>query len=299
MSEAQSYATPEATWAAIRSAAQNGAATVGIQRATLLQLLLFDRLLARVFDGDARFVLKGGTRMLAFIPRARATVDIDLETAAPSIDEAVKDLDELLDRDIGDRLRFVRVGRSAGPGSADQPNVTMVKLTYEAVGTRQRVKLDLAIHDRAGAATVRAAPGFRVPLGRAVPAPEYVMITVEQQVADKAAAMMEQNHGGDGRSSRAKDLVDLALIAQNLPCDAAALREAIDVQIVSRGLEPFVLIDASESIQRTFATVAKKALDLELTWQQAEALTNQMVGPVLDGSVASGRWDPESGTWVS
>ena len=299
MSEAEPYATPEATWAAIRSAAQNGAATVGIQRATLLQLLLFDRLLARVFDGDARFVLKGGTRMLAFIPRARATVDIDLETAAPSIDEAVKDLDELLDRDIGDRLRFVRVGRSAGPGSADQPNVTMVKLTYEAVGTRQRVKLDLAIHDRAGTATVRAAPGFRVPLGRAVPAPEYVMITLEQQIADKVAAMMEQNHGGDGRSSRAKDLVDLALIAQNLPCDAAVLREAIDGQIVTRGLEPFVLINASESIQRTFATVAKKALDLELTWQQAEALTNRLVVPVLDGSVAFGRWDPESGTWVS
>ena len=68
MTESESYATPEATWAAIRSAAQNGAAVVGVQRATLQQLLLFDRLLARVFDGDARFVLKGGTRMLAFIP---------------------------------------------------------------------------------------------------------------------------------------------------------------------------------------------------------------------------------------
>ena len=224
MTESESYATAEATWAAIRSAAQNGAAAVGVQRATLQQLLLFDRLLARVFDGDARFVLKGGTRMLAFIPRARATVDIDLETAAASIDDAVKDLDDLLQRDIGDRFHFVRVGRSAGAGSADQPNVTMVKLTYEAVGTRQRVKLDLAIHDRASTATVRAAPGFRVPLGRAVPAPEYVMITVEQQIADKVAAMMERSHGGDGRSSRAKDLVDLALIAQNLPCDAAALR---------------------------------------------------------------------------
>jgi hypothetical protein len=299
MTESESYATPEATWAAIRSAAQNGAAAVGVQRATLQQLLLFDRLLARVFDDDAQFVLKGGTRMLAFIPRARATVDIDLETAAASIDDAVEDLDELLDRDIGDRLRFVRVGRSAGTGSADQPNVTMVKLTYEAVGTRQRVKLDLAIHDRAGTATVRAAPGFRVPLGRAVPAPEYVMITVEQQIADKVAAMMEHHHGGDGRSSRAKDLVDLALIAQNLPCDAEMLRDALHVQIATRRLEPFVLIDSSDSIQRTFAKVAKKAPDLGLTWQQAEALTNRLVGPVLDGSVASGRWDPASGTWVS
>ena len=30
----------------------------------------------------------------------------------------------------------------------------------------------------------------------------------------------------------------------------------------------------------------------------AEALTNRMVGPVLDGSVAAARWDPASGRWV-
>jgi len=29
-----------------------------------------------------------------------------------------------------------------------------------------------------------------------------------------------------------------------------------------------------------------------------EALTNRMVGPVLDGSVAAARWDPASGRWV-
>jgi hypothetical protein len=293
-----SYATPEATWAAIRSAAKNSAGAVGVQAATLQQLLLFDRLLSRVFDSEGPFVLKGGTRMLAFLPRARATVDIDLEAAAASIDDAVTALDDLLNRDIGDRLRFTRIATNYGPGSADQPNVTMVKLTYEAVGTRQQVKLDLAIHDRAGAATVRAHPGFRVPLGRAVPAPEYVMIAIEQQIADKVTAMMERNHGGDGRSSRAKDLVDLALIAQNLPCDAALLREALDVQTVARGLDPFAAVDASDSIQRTFATVAKKAPDLKLMWQQAEALTNQMVAPILDGSVTSGRWDPLHSMWA-
>jgi len=298
VTKTEQYATPEATWAAIRSAAKNGAAALGVQPAMLQQLLLFDRLLSRVFEGDERFVLKGGTRMLAFMPRARATVDIDLETVAASIDDAVEALEELLDRDIGDRLRFVRVRRSGGPGSADQPNVMMVKLIFEAVGTRQRVTLDLAVHDRAGAATVRAAPSFRVPLGRAVPAPEYVMIAVEQQIADKVAAMMERNHGGDGRSSRAKDLVDLALIAQNLPCDAAMLREALDVQIVTRGLAAFTAVDSSDVIRRTFATVAKKAPDLELSWQQAETLTNRMIGPVLDGSLTSGRWNPAASTWA-
>ena len=249
MSKPDEYASPAAIWAAIKSAARNGAAAVGLSVSTLTQLLMFDRFLARVFQDETPFVLKGGTRMLAFLPRARATVDIDLETAITNIDDAVDSLDALVRRDIGDKLRFTRVSRSSGPGSEDQPQVTMVKLVYEAAGTGQRVKIDLAAHDRAGAATIRAAPGFRVPLGRAVPSPDYVMIAIEQQIADKVAAMMERRHGGDGRSSRAKDLVDLALIAQNLPCDAAQLRIALDTQIETRDLEPFLAIDTPDTIR--------------------------------------------------
>jgi len=76
------------------------------------------------------------------------------------------------------------------------------------------------------------------------------------------------------------------------------LREALDVQTATRHLDPFTAIDASSSIRGTFATVAKKAPDLELTWQEAEALANRMVAPVLDGSVTSGRWDPVRSTWA-
>lgn len=299
MNRPDSYATPGATWAAIRAAAQNAAARTGVPVSDLVQLLLFDRLLARVFaDPNAPFVLKGGTRMLAFIPQARATVDIDLEVADHSVDAAVERLSTLVRMDIGDRLRFTLSSRTSRFGSEDQPNVSMVTLTFQAAGIGQRVKVDLAVHDRAGSATVRGVPAFRVALGRAVPAPEYVMVTIEQQIADKVAAMMERRHGsGDGRSSRAKDLVDLALIAQHLPCDAALLHVALGAQIRERALHPFVAVDASPTIQVGYATVARKAKQLTLTWQEAEALTNRLVAPVLARAVRTGTWDPATGAW--
>jgi hypothetical protein len=266
----------------------------------MVQLLLFDRLLARVFaDPSAPFVLKGGTRMLAFIPQARATVDIDLEVAHLTVDAAVERLADLVAADIGDRLRFTLSSRASRLGSEDQPNVAMVALTFQAAGIGQRVKIDLAVHDRAGAATVRATPAFRVALGRDVPAPDYVMVTIEQQIADKVAAMMERGHvSGDGRSSRAKDLVDLALIAKHLPCDAALLHAALTAQISERALHPFLTVDASPMIQAGYATVAGKAKQLALTWQEAEALTNRLVEPILTGEVRTGSWDPVAGAWV-
>ncbi|SKB02415.1 Nucleotidyl transferase AbiEii toxin, Type IV TA system [Agreia bicolorata] len=299
MAKPDEYATPAATWTAIRAASGKASVDRGVPKQDLLNLQLFDRFLARVFSGmDAPFILKGGTRMLAFIPRARATVDVDLETSISDIASAVTQLERLVDIDIGDRLRFTLLKQQRRQINNDQPNITMVSLTFEAAGLGQIVKVDLAVHDRAGLATVRASPVFRVPLARSVPTPEYVMIAIEQQIADKVAAMMESHHGGpDGRSSRAKDLVDLALIAQHLSCDAKLLREALEVQILERKLTPFTLVTASPAIQKGYSTAARKAAGLHLTWQEAEDLTNRLIGPILDGTTMTGIWNPHGGGW--
>ncbi|WP_439690446.1 nucleotidyl transferase AbiEii/AbiGii toxin family protein [Curtobacterium sp. SP.BCp] len=303
MSRPDTYASPAATLTAIRAAAKNDGGKTGVRQSDLPQLLLFDRFLARVFvPADAPFVLKGGTRMLAFIPHARATVDIDLEVARYGVDAAIDKLAELVAVDIGDRLRFDLVSRDIRGSGDDQPNVAMAALKFGVVGTTQQVKIDLAVHDRAGAATVRAAPAFRVPLARPVPSPEYVMIALEQQIADKVAAMMERGHvsgpRGDGRSSRAKDLVDLALIAQHLTVDAANLAAALQVQVDERQLEPFTEVDASDGVRTGYPTVAKKVPSLALTWQEALALTNRLIAPVLTGEVVHGTWRPEHERWT-
>lgn len=300
MPRPEEYATPAAIWTAIKAASGNAATEKGISKQNLIQLQLFDRFLARVFaNDDAPFILKGGTRMLAFIPHARATLDVDLETSIDGVEVAITALEALVSVDIGDRLRFTLSKRQQRRSGEDQPNITMVTLTFAVTGSNQQMKVDLALHHRAGAAIVRAAPAFRVPLPREVLSPEYVMIATETQVADKVAAMMETHHGGpDGRSTRAKDLVDIALIAQNLSCDAQQLRHAIEIQIVERNLTRFTHVDASLQIQAGYPNVAKAVRNMTLTGEEAVALTNALVSPVLDGTVTTGSWDPARGEWA-
>jgi len=298
MSKPEGYRSPGATLMAISSAAKAAAPALGVPVQHLEQLLLFNRLLVRVFQNPGGpFVLKGGTRMLAYIPQARATRDIDLETSLP-LDEAVKQLRTLCAADMGDRLRFDLVGRRDGGGD-DQPNIAVTTLTFEATGTGRRVKIDLAAYQRAGAAVVLEAPRFRVDLPRPLPEADYVMIRVEQQIADKVAATMERRHaGGDGRSSRAKDLVDLALIALHLPCDARLLAEAIARQMEERSLNPFAAIDTPKMMQRGYQAAAKNTAVEYMSWQDAETLTNSLVGPILDGTVSAGTWDPHRCKWT-
>ncbi len=69
---------------------------------------LRDRFLCRVFsDPDGRFILKGGSGLLARIPDGRATRDIDFATASQeSSEDALAALVELAGRDMGDFLAF-------------------------------------------------------------------------------------------------------------------------------------------------------------------------------------------------
>lgn len=69
---------------------------------------LRDRFLCRVFsDPRGRFILKGGSSLLARIPDARATRDIDFATAArESSESALAAIVELAGKDMGDFLTF-------------------------------------------------------------------------------------------------------------------------------------------------------------------------------------------------
>ncbi|MDA3806140.1 nucleotidyl transferase AbiEii/AbiGii toxin family protein [Clavibacter tessellarius] len=285
---------------AISAAARRAAPALGVSVSDLRTYLVFDRFLGRVFArADPAFMLKGGTRMLAFIPAGRATVDIDLESGRMGLEAAVAHLAELVAVDIGDRLSF-RLMRRVDGDRGDQPALAVTSLRFELDEVPGlAIKVDLAVHERIGVSVIRAAPRFRVPLGKPVPVVDYAMISVEQQIADKAAAMMERNHaGGDGRSSRAKDLVDLALIAMHLPCDGLLLREATEQQIRERRLEPFLAVDASPEIQRGFARVARGLSGFGLGWREAEELVNMMLAPALRGE-AQGTWVPDDRAWRS
>lgn len=88
----ESYASPQAVEAAIKTAARKAhAAERSLSVAERIRLEHFDRFLSRIFDSsaDERWVLKGGTSLLARVPSARSTTDIDLLRTHSSLEDAV------------------------------------------------------------------------------------------------------------------------------------------------------------------------------------------------------------------
>lgn len=91
---------------------------------------LRDRFLCRVFsDPENRFILKGGSGMLARVPNARATRDADFATRRnESPDEIVNALDELLAADMGDFCHFELTRREESKD--DNGYSRLLKLRY-------------------------------------------------------------------------------------------------------------------------------------------------------------------------
>lgn len=125
------------------------------------------------------------------------------------------------------------------------------------------------------------------------------MIAIEDQMADKICAMMSDYGIGGAGSSRAKDLVDLAIVALHQPVDAAALYTAIRTESANRSLMPFDVISVSEDIQNGYGKLAStvKPIIGFTAWEDASALVNDMIRPVLTRQQISGTWDPERRRW--
>ncbi|KJQ53839.1 nucleotidyl transferase AbiEii/AbiGii toxin family protein [Microbacterium sp. SA39] len=92
-----------------------------------------DRFLSRIFaDGEeSEWLLKGGTAMLARVPRSRATKDVDLAAvAATDLDAAQDALELAASRDLGDHVSFqLTASRATGRGE-NQPGVLTRRLVF-------------------------------------------------------------------------------------------------------------------------------------------------------------------------
>ena len=95
------YRSPKALEQAVKAAARRSGRDVGKAIAAFWR----DRLLCRVFSTpEPEFVLKGGQGMLAKVPDARETRDIDLLGTSGNLDEALDELKALSSKDLGDYL---------------------------------------------------------------------------------------------------------------------------------------------------------------------------------------------------
>jgi len=258
----------------------------------------FDRLLARLLAvAQGQWLLKGGFALdLRLATRARATKDVDIEWRA----EETELLDVLLDaasHDAGDFFEFAieRAGvpeDRLGGSHRFRVSASLAGRPFEAflldVGFRPGDALEaetLRTDDFLGFAEIEPVEVQAVPL--------------ELQVAEKLHAYTRVYEGGR-ISTRTKDLVDFALIAELSRLDAAVLRREIDTIFELRGTHP---IPASLPAPPTEWAVPFRRLaeevgvpaDLKAGHRDAAALLD----PILGDSIGRGIWDSARRRWAT
>ena len=128
---------------------------------------------------------------------------------------------------------------------------------------------------------------------------EVQAVPLELQVAEKLHAYTRVYEGGR-TSSRTKDLIDPALIAELSQLDAAGLRREIDTIFELRGTHapPSSLPLPPAEWAGPFRQLAEEVgvpVDLEAGHRNAAKL----VDPILSDEVASGTWDSARRRWAA
>lgn len=125
MADIEPYPTAAGVEAAIKDAAKKAAtADPSLNVNERIRLEHFNRFLSRVFSegAESEWLLKGGTGMLARVPSARTTLDIDLYRHGFTLDQALADLRRLAITDLGDHFRFEDAGHEKSIGGEEQPD---------------------------------------------------------------------------------------------------------------------------------------------------------------------------------
>lgn len=240
---------------------------------------------------------KGGFALdLRLAARARSTKDVDIEWRA----EETELLDILLDAanyDAGDFFEFaieragVPEGRLGG-SHRFRVSASLAKRSFESF------LLDIGFRsdDAVEAETLRTDDLLAFAEIEPVEVPA---VPLELQVAEKLHAYTRVYEGGR-TSSRTKDLIDLALIAELSQLDAAGLRREIDTIFELRGTHatPTSLPPPPAEWAGPFRQLAEEVgvpTDLEAGRRDAAAL----VDSILSNEVGSGRWDSVRRRWVA
>ncbi|WP_020578502.1 nucleotidyl transferase AbiEii/AbiGii toxin family protein [Actinopolymorpha alba] len=292
------YADPASFRRALEDRLKTHARGDGALIARNRKRVVFDRFLARLcVIAPNRWLLKGGFALdLRLAERGRATKDVDLDW----YDVADELLDTLLDaaiHDTGDYFTF-KVERTSMP-----PERLGGSHRFRVTGTLAGREFDTFLLD-IGESTGPIGHVETIPtpdlLGFAGIEPVAIpTVPLTRQVAEKLHAYTRTYDGGRA-STRTKDLVDLALIAQLFPLDADHLRRAIDATFASRATHdrPTTLSPPPTQWSRPFRELAQGvgvAGDLTTGHRIAANLLN----PLLSGRITSGSWRPGEQQWVT
>ena len=266
----------------------------------LLRQFAYDRLLARVFSAEPdRWVLKGAAAMLARLPQARHSKDIDLYSQDGDLAQAEQALREVAALDLGDYFRF-----ELGPAGSLRQGVTAVRVPITAyLGPTEFASFQADLVAGLSMTGSVEQVGALIDLDIGLLQPPYWVYPVVDHIADKVcAAMLEvhpRTHGKPSPSTRYRDLVDLATFAYSTNLDGSALGTAPRSEARRRGLTlPDHLPDpVGPGWRAGYARAVRDApslldRDLDAALRTVRAMLDPILREELDG-----RWDHRELEW--
>ncbi|MBQ9000563.1 MAG: nucleotidyl transferase AbiEii/AbiGii toxin family protein [Eggerthellaceae bacterium] len=264
--------------------------------------MLRDRFLCRVFsEANPRFLLKGGAGMLARIPDARATKDVDFAMRErDSAEAALEELNRLASKDLGDfcAFRLTRWRESLDENGYSR----LLKLRYASfVGDEEKdpILIDLSLDCATTQPAEKITPANRIEID-GVAVFDYMAYPLVDQLADKLCAVMELQPGG-WQSSRMKDLVDIVTYATNESFDLMQLAHAIRSECAKRSMAVPARFEAPQSWSPRFAAFAHKngLPAVHTDFESASGLASAFFDPALaEAAAIDATWDPAKAQWV-
>ncbi len=291
------YASAAAFRAALEQRLKHDADGDGARLMRLRKRVAFDRLLVRLEAvASGRWLLKGAYALdLRMGDRSRTTMDVDIEWQADA-DEAHEALLDASQHDAGDYFVF-EIERTQRTPDQLGGSVRFNVLASLAGRLFERFVLDVGFKQKGNEPVGRVAlPNDLAFAG--VGSAEIGAIPVELQIAEKLHAYT-RTFGASRKSSRTKDLVDLVLIAESLPVDAAALRRAIEDTFAERGThaKPTELPGPPAGWAPPFRAMAG-AVGISPDLGEGHQSAAAFLDPVLKGIVSAGTWSPMDLAWT-
>lgn len=289
------YKTPRALEQAVKEAVKKSGRDVnkGITG------FYHDRFLCRVFAAEEpAFILKGGQSMLAKVPDARETRDIDLLGRTADLDRALDELKSAAAIDLDDFVEFRFRDAVPTDTSQDYREGYTVRFDTWLGGTKHVgvISVDLVVDPMPLEEYEVLSPAARLDVP-GLKTFDYVANTPATRVAEKTCAVMQRY--ATGPSSRVKDLADLVTSMLNERIDADKLVSRLAIERVFRQMEPIAEFIVPAAWKTTYsANYRKLAREAKLPSEfedvgAAEAAVARWLCPVFDGSAAGCAWDPK------
>ena len=264
--------------------------------------------LAELMTRDQGWVLKGGTNLYCRIPGARHTRDLDLyrQDDPTSYRQAAEELVETMHKTMIGPYRFSVTAPKDETVSGTIDNINLTVEVFHGVNPILVFGIDVSgdLHVPAVTDTLTVQRSDHIDLEFMDRQYTIRSYPIENQIADKIAAMYELHRHDNQPSTRYRDLYDLALIALELQVDAADLAHALRTQAQVRALSlppqlrlpSSTWVDGYARLIKNMPTPREDISDVHEALRIAGALINPVLAAAEDP--ASGTWSPTTRCWI-